>query len=359
MNKRGLSDIVVSVLLILLVLSAIVIIWSFVRPVVLGASKDVRTDDFTTKLEVYPQADQNGVIQFSVKRGAGKGNLAGFYVSYQDSTGKAVTDNFNYTNISLGELESKSISFNYISAGLVNVTKISIVPLFNLPDNTVQTGKNVVVKQIGSSGSGSNPICTPNCGGRQCGSDGCGGTCGSCQSGQSCNSTGQCVILPTKLMGWIETPNSNGNPLIDYHQLDSSKTSYYVYATDGAGYQRAVYFISNKTFNAGENMTYDFYYNSSNHYSEGVGVVIGNSMPLSYAFIGSWSGSISNWGAETGKYHSILKVNSNSVNITFVTPSGVSKSYIQSVSVPLTLGVAVECGHIGNIAVNFSNFQYN
>jgi hypothetical protein len=150
MNKRGLSDIVVSVLLILLVLSAIVIIWTFVRPVVLGASKDVRTDDFTTKIDIYPQEDLNGEIKFAVKRGAGKGDLAGFYVSYQDSTGKAVTDNVNYSTSALQELEAKTVYFNYTVAGLTDIVKISIVPLFHLSDNTIETGKNVVVKQIGS-----------------------------------------------------------------------------------------------------------------------------------------------------------------------------------------------------------------
>jgi len=37
--------------------------------------------------------------------------------------------------------------------------------------------------------------CTPNCSGRECGSDGCTGTCGSCGSGTSC-SNGQCVCEP-------------------------------------------------------------------------------------------------------------------------------------------------------------------
>ena len=34
--------------------------------------------------------------------------------------------------------------------------------------------------------------CTPNCSGKVCGSDGCGSTCGSCPTGQNCNSSGQC-----------------------------------------------------------------------------------------------------------------------------------------------------------------------
>ena len=40
--------------------------------------------------------------------------------------------------------------------------------------------------------------CTPNCSGRNCGSDGCGGTCGSCTSTQVCSNSGQCLCAPTQ-----------------------------------------------------------------------------------------------------------------------------------------------------------------
>jgi hypothetical protein len=35
--------------------------------------------------------------------------------------------------------------------------------------------------------------CTPQCAGRECGSDGCGGVCGQCAPGASCNASGRCV----------------------------------------------------------------------------------------------------------------------------------------------------------------------
>jgi len=38
--------------------------------------------------------------------------------------------------------------------------------------------------------------CTPQCAGKQCGSDGCGGTCGTCPSGQSCSASSQCNCTP-------------------------------------------------------------------------------------------------------------------------------------------------------------------
>jgi hypothetical protein len=34
--------------------------------------------------------------------------------------------------------------------------------------------------------------CVPSCTGKQCGSDGCSGSCGTCPSGQSCDASGQC-----------------------------------------------------------------------------------------------------------------------------------------------------------------------
>jgi agmatine/peptidylarginine deiminase len=37
------------------------------------------------------------------------------------------------------------------------------------------------------------PTCVPDCNGKQCGSDGCDSTCGTCGAGESCNGSGQCV----------------------------------------------------------------------------------------------------------------------------------------------------------------------
>ncbi len=34
--------------------------------------------------------------------------------------------------------------------------------------------------------------CTPSCNGKECGSDGCGGICGTCEPGETCSATGQC-----------------------------------------------------------------------------------------------------------------------------------------------------------------------
>jgi hypothetical protein len=45
----------------------------------------------------------------------------------------------------------------------------------------------------GAPGGTTTPTCNPACSGKQCGDDGCGGSCGSCSSGTSCSASGTCV----------------------------------------------------------------------------------------------------------------------------------------------------------------------
>ncbi len=40
------------------------------------------------------------------------------------------------------------------------------------------------------------PYCTPKCSGKECGSDGCGGVCGVCTGNEQCNTQGQCQCVP-------------------------------------------------------------------------------------------------------------------------------------------------------------------
>jgi hypothetical protein len=38
--------------------------------------------------------------------------------------------------------------------------------------------------------------CAPNCTGKQCGPDGCGGSCGTCSAPNTCDAAGQCTCVP-------------------------------------------------------------------------------------------------------------------------------------------------------------------
>ena len=49
-------------------------------------------------------------------------------------------------------------------------------------------------------------VCMPTCGGRECGSDGCGGTCGACDDGVCSEATGQCLSYVVRGQLSIEKP---------------------------------------------------------------------------------------------------------------------------------------------------------
>ncbi|MEK6858968.1 MAG: hypothetical protein AABX53_03605 [Nanoarchaeota archaeon] len=101
-SRKGLSDIVTNVLIILLVLVAIGIIWAFVRPSLnQGASQlEGQADCLTIQMEAkscVKETDNSYSVQ--VFRGAGEGDFKGYKVVFKDVDGntksfekKATTD---------------------------------------------------------------------------------------------------------------------------------------------------------------------------------------------------------------------------------------------------------------------------
>ncbi|MEI7620344.1 MAG: FISUMP domain-containing protein [Candidatus Falkowbacteria bacterium] len=64
------------------------------------------------------------------------------------------------------------------------------------------------------SGTGGNlgtlkPLCHPNCTNKACGSDGCGGSCGTCSAGSTCAGNGAYCMNTAIIGGGIDTPNTN------------------------------------------------------------------------------------------------------------------------------------------------------
>lgn len=59
--------------------------------------------------------------------------------------------------------------------------------------NTGNTGDTADTGDTGDSGDTGNTTCQPDCSGKECGNDGCGGICGTCNNGYDCTTSGQCV----------------------------------------------------------------------------------------------------------------------------------------------------------------------
>ncbi len=72
------------------------------------------------------------------------------------------------------------------SCGLLE-TKDAGVRMWDLRDDVGDEGKDV------GEDTPQGPWCTPNCDGRECGLDGCGGICGECAPNQECSRDGACI----------------------------------------------------------------------------------------------------------------------------------------------------------------------
>ena len=112
-NKRGLSQIVTTILMILIVISAIAIIFAAIRPAIESASKEITTDCFTISMEIescsigdFDGEADNSDVQITVKRNPGKGKLNG--LKFLFDTGNVLDG--DSTNLP-DELETKVYTF--------------------------------------------------------------------------------------------------------------------------------------------------------------------------------------------------------------------------------------------------------
>lgn len=204
MNKKGLSDVVTTVLIILLVLAAIVIMWTFLRSFFITGGSQISSDQFSSNFDIPRNrvAVNDSDIVFDIKRNSGDSNITGFQINYIDSNKNSKTVRINTT---LAALESLHIKQNYAAIGLINVTEITVAPIY-LVDNREITGSITTTYKVGNEVEEETtppPFCTP-------GSIQSGTTClvcnpsgsayvqddSQCTSGNICNSGGACITPP-------------------------------------------------------------------------------------------------------------------------------------------------------------------
>jgi len=78
-----------------------------------------------------------------------------------------------------------------------NETNVTVPPNTSQNKTPVPVLNNTPTNLTNTTGNTTPPDenCTPNCANKQCGGDGCDGSCGACNTTQSCNSTGRCVPI--------------------------------------------------------------------------------------------------------------------------------------------------------------------
>lgn len=158
-NKRGLSDIVTNVLIVLLVLVAVGIIWFFIQPFIRDGVSGITSDAYTINLGIQSRSvtDDGTNVTLIVKRGAGKGTLVGFNIIITD-----VNDNSKVVrrNIALNELETIIVSEDYRALGLGAVKSVAVVPIIADQEGKEQNGQQSAPESPSSNQTTSGGSCT-------------------------------------------------------------------------------------------------------------------------------------------------------------------------------------------------------
>ncbi len=125
MDKRGLSDVVTTVLIILLVIVAVLIVWMFVKPFIFNSTSKINPTIFTTAVEISPSSFKqsqypNGqkYFEFVVNRKAGEGNLIAGLVTFTDSKRNVAVQRVEF-NPPLQELEGRKVIVNYTEGSFI------------------------------------------------------------------------------------------------------------------------------------------------------------------------------------------------------------------------------------------------
>ncbi len=202
-NKRGLSTIIITLILIALALVAIGIFWIVVRNMIQSGVEEINLGKFTLSAGISNVNIDNSTnnVSLTVKRNPGAGELSGIEFIFSDGLNSEVVKR----EVSMKELQERRFSF-ILNMNVNNLISISIVPIIK-KDNKEFFGNimdKYLVKEGISLGPGGGVCTSSSCSvlGYQCGTwanGTCSGTlnCGSCTGGQVCNASGRCVASCT------------------------------------------------------------------------------------------------------------------------------------------------------------------
>lgn len=258
MDRRGLSDIVTNVLIILLVLVAVGIIWTFVNPLLRSPQDQLGTDQFSTSFEVVPSSVQldttANTIQINIKRNPGGGEnaaIVGMSVILEDAAGNTNVTSYELSDFK--ELETRTISVSYGTV-IGDPVKVSIVPLFDI--NGQERPGSIADTFVISTGqsSGSPDLCGngqinsgEQCDGSNLNGESCTtlGFSGGSLSCSSCSfDTGSCTSAgdTTNPVITLVSPSAPGSPVyigspIDYDISDNVAVTTATYSINGGASQ--------------------------------------------------------------------------------------------------------------------------
>ena len=141
-DKKGVSEVVANVLIVLLVIVGVAVIWSVVKPTIDKSAKGIETGTACTgvSLEVVSCARGANDWDVVVKRNTGAGELTGLKLIFEDATeATSVVDAGAITGFD--ELETQT--FTSFDDGAITATKVNVAavvggelcPVLTIPIN--------------------------------------------------------------------------------------------------------------------------------------------------------------------------------------------------------------------------------
>ncbi|HUW43546.1 MAG TPA: hypothetical protein VMV95_01115, partial [Bacillota bacterium] len=159
-SNKGLSAIVATLLIILLVIVAAGIVWVVVRNVINQGAGEIELGQFTFDLSIKSAYIDGANVNVVIRRSPGGGNLTGVRFIFFDGTNSVSVDR----KIPLAELQERLFDFNSEEVGGIdNVQTVSVAPIYKLASGSEKTGDITDTATISSSSSGNGDGGIPEC----------------------------------------------------------------------------------------------------------------------------------------------------------------------------------------------------
>ncbi|MBU2616236.1 MAG: hypothetical protein KKC19_03975 [Nanoarchaeota archaeon] len=174
-SKKGLSEIVATLLVILLVIIAIGIIWGVLRNVISSGSEEISFSGLTLDLGITRASVVEGATTISVRRKTGTGDVTGLRFIFFDGENSQSVD--KTTSLLQGEEKTFTITAEEIT-GVEDGWTVSVAPIYLTNSGAESVGEVTHTVTLGN--------VTPASGGEE-GGDICGdGTCQASETEITC-----------------------------------------------------------------------------------------------------------------------------------------------------------------------------
>jgi len=128
-SKRGLSQVVATLLIILLALVAVGVVWGVINNILKTGSEKAEIGQFTLNLEIESvQVQQGGVTLVVIRRNAGEGEFIGMNFVFSDGQNSEIIRE----DITIEELGRETFTFTLSEIDADNLKSVSVYPIFKL-----------------------------------------------------------------------------------------------------------------------------------------------------------------------------------------------------------------------------------